>query len=386
MIPSDRSNILPFRAMDVVANANRAIEEGRDVIMMCIGQPSSPAPTPALEAASSALKHGKIGYTDAAGIKGLRNRIAHYYREKYNVDLDPARVFVTTGSSAGFTLAFLSAFDAGDRIVIPTPGYPAYRNILKSLSLVPTEIKTTEPDRWTLPATRLKELHAREKIQGILIANPNNPNGTMMEPDAFRALVECAHDLGIKFISDEIYHGLTWGQPEISALEISDDLFVINSFSKYFCMTGWRIGWMIVPEQLIETVDRLQQNVFICAPEISQIAALAAFDGLDEMEAVKRSYEKNRDLVIDRLHRIGLNRVHPIDGAFYAYVDVSEISDDSLALSNRILDETSVALTPGTDFDPINGNRWMRFSFAGDHNRIAEGFDRIEEWMARQNS
>ncbi len=386
MIPSQRSKILPFRAMDVVAKANQAIGDGRDVIMMCIGQPSSPAPSTALMAARRALEHGKIGYTDAAGISALRKRIAQYYLERYGTDIDPRRVFVTTGSSAGFTLSFLAAFDPGDRIVIPSPGYPAYRNILKSLSLEPVEIETLEQDRWTVSADQLDELHSKERVHGILIANPNNPNGTMMAPEAFRALVDRAANLSIKFISDEIYHGLTWGQAEVTALEVNDDSFIINSFSKYFCMTGWRIGWMIVPEDMIDTVDRLQQNIFICAPEVSQIAALAAFDGIDEMNVVKQGYEKNRDLVIKRLNQLGLTRIHPIDGAFYAYANTSGIAEDSLILSNRILQEADVAVTPGLDFDPVSGNKWMRFSFAGDNSRLSDGFDRLDEWMARQNA
>ena len=385
MFPSKRSQIEPFRAMDVVARANQAVAEGRDVVMMCVGQPGSPAPTTAREAAKKALEHGRIGYTTAAGIRPLRNRIAEFYKEKYQVDLDPDRVFVTTGSSAGFILAFLAGFDPGDRVAIPSPGYPAYRNILRSLSLEPVEIATCENDRWVVSADGLREAHLQKPLDGILIANPNNPNGTMIKPEAFRSLMQASAELGIKFISDEIYHGLTYSQPEICALEVSDDVFIINSFSKYFCMTGWRVGWMVVPENMIETIDRLQQNAFISAPEISQIAALAAFDGIDEMESVKSGYEANRTLVLDRLSRLGLKNAHPIDGAFYAYAETSSIADNSLELSARLLGEADVALTPGIDFDPAEGKHWMRFSFAGEHSRLVKGFDRLDEWLDRQN-
>ncbi len=371
--------------MDVVARANQAVAEGRDIVMMCVGQPGSPAPTTAREAARSALDHGRIGYTTAAGIDPLRRRIAQHYMDKYSVELDPARVFVTTGSSAGFILAFLAGFDPGDRVAIPSPGYPAYRNILRSLSLEPVELATREDERWVISADMLREAHSKKPLNGILIANPNNPNGTMMKPDAFHELMQTSAELSVNFISDEIYHGLTYAQPEICALEISDECFVINSFSKYFCMTGWRVGWMVVPENMSETVDRLQQNAFISAPEISQIAALSAFDGIDEMERVKQGYEANRTLVLDRLSRLGLKKVHPIDGAFYAYVETSRISNDSLALSARILDEANVALTPGIDFDTAEGKSWMRFSFAGDNATLVEGFDRLDEWLSRQN-
>ena len=385
MKPSDRSRIEPFRAMEGVARANQAVAEGRDIVMMCIGQPGSPAPAPALQAASKALEVGRIGYTSAGGIAPLRQRLAQFYKEKHGLEIDPGRIFVTTGSSAGFTLAFLAAFDPGARIAIPAPGYPAYRNILKTLSLEPVEIPTFEEDRWVITADQIEAVHKTKPLDGILVANPNNPNGTMIKPEAFRTLVNRCVSLGITFISDEIYHGLTYGVPEICALEVNDGAFIINSFSKYFCMTGWRVGWMIVPETMISAVDCLQQNVFICAPEISQIAALAAFEGREEMETVKEGYERNRELVLDRLAKLGLSRVHPIDGAFYAYAETADIGQDSETLARRILDEAGVALTPGTDFDPVRGPKWMRFSFAGEHDDLVRGFDRLDAWLAAQN-
>jgi len=308
MKPSSRSIVDPFRAMQIVAEAGRLKKAGKDVVLMCVGQPGAPAPTPAREAAAKAIAAGKIGYTDAAGIEPLRERIAQYYDERYGVSVNKDCIFVTTGSSAGFSLTFLSAFDVGGRVVIPSPGYPAYRNILKSLSLEPVEIETTANSDWVITPEMLLAEHQKKPVDGVLIANPNNPNGTMMMPEDFERLVRVCKEQSINLISDEIYHGLTYDKPEVTALKFDDDLFVINSFSKYFCMTGWRIGWMIVPENMIETIDRLQQNNYICAPEISQIAALSAFDGLEEMEAVKQGYLRNRAYVLDHLKAIGIDR------------------------------------------------------------------------------
>lgn len=379
--PSRRSQVEPFRAMKVVARAGELAAQGESVIMMCLGQPASPAPAAAREAAEKAVRAGRIGYTAAPGIAPLRKRIAEWYGERHGIVPDPDRVFVTTGSSAGFILSFLACFDPGERVAIPSPGYPAYRNILRALSLEPVEIATQEEDRWVLTPAALEAAHALGSLSGALIANPNNPNGTMMKPAAFRALVETARELGIRFISDEIYHGLTYGIAETTALDLDPDAFIINSFSKYFCMTGWRIGWMIVPEAMIETVDRLQQNAFICAPEISQIAALAAFDGTAELDRLVDVYARNRTLFTERLARIGLTRVQPIDGAFYAYADVSALTDDSADLAARMLEDIKVATTPGIDFDTGRGARWLRFSFCGDHDELAQAFDRIQAWL-----
>lgn len=369
--------------MEIVARASELASQGADIISMCLGQPAASAPVAARKAASSAIAAGKIGYTPAPGIKALRNRISRYYGEHYGVECDPARIFITTGSSAGFMLAFLAGFNPGDRIAIPSPGYPAYRNILRALSLVPVEIMTTAQDRWVMTPRQLLAIHELEPVQGILVANPNNPNGTMMRPPAFRSLVDTCREAGIRFVSDEIYHGLTYGMPEITALELDRQAFVINSFSKFFCMTGWRIGWMIVPEDMLSVIDRLQQNLFICAPEISQIAALAAFDGIDEMISIKRGYEKNREMFLQRLPQLGFRTIQPIDGAFYAYCDATAVTNDSTDFASRLLEDTGVAITPGIDFDTRRGNAWLRFSFCGDHDRLTEGFNRIEAWLPK---
>ncbi len=378
---SQRSDVEPFRAMDVVARASELRAAGEDVVMLCVGQPSAQAPFAAREAARERIANGPIGYTSSGGIEALRRRISQHYRERYGVDLDPARVVVTTGSSAGFMLAFLALFENGERVAIPSPGYPAYRNILKALSLQALEIETTASDRWVVTADALEKAHGNRPISGILIANPNNPNGTMMKPDAFEQLWKRAEDLGIAFISDEIYHGLTYDMPEKSALEFTDDAIVINSFSKYFCMTGWRIGWMVVPEGLIETITRLHQNLFISAPEVSQVAALHAFDGLEELEEVRNGYLQNRDFLLDALPRLGLRDIQPVDGAFYAYANVSAFTNDSEAFCKDVLESVKTALTPGTDFDTSRGRQWVRFSFASSNEAVREGIERLSRYL-----
>jgi aspartate/methionine/tyrosine aminotransferase len=378
---AQRSNVEPFRAMEVVARAAALAAEGRDIISMCVGQPFAPAPAAAREAAARAIADGRIGYTQSPGIPALRTRIADFYAERHGAPTDPERVFVTTGSSAGFILAFLACFDPGDRVAIPSPGYPAYRNILRALSLEPVEIATRREDRWVVTPSTLQDHHLSKPLAGLLVANPNNPNGTMMPVDAFNALNEKCRELSIRFISDEIYHGLTYGIEESTALAVDEQAVVINSFSKFFCMTGWRIGWMVVPENLVEPIARLQQNAFICAPEVSQVAALASFAGIDEMLAVKEGYQRNRELFLRRLPQLGVTEIQPIDGAFYAYCNVSELAADSTSFAASLLDEAGVAVTPGQDFDSARGSHWVRLSFCGDYGRLDTGFDRIAAWL-----
>lgn len=378
---SKRGAVEPFRAMNVVAAASNMQAAGEDIIMMCVGQPSAPAPLPAREAAKTAISVGRIGYTPAVGIRPLRQRIAQYYAERYQQEVDPSRIIITTGSSAGFMLAFLALFDEGDRVAIPSPGYPAYRNILKSLSLCPVEIETNAASRWVMTPKMLEQSHKDQSLKGVLVANPNNPNGTMMLPEAFEDLIKKSSDLGLTFISDEIYHGLTYDVKEETALKYSDQTIIINSFSKYFCMTGWRIGWMIVPDQLVETVNRLQQNAFICAPEVSQIAALHAFDGVDELEATKESYKKNRELLLTELPKLGFKEIQPVDGAFYIYANCSGLSNDSEVFCHDLLAKAKTAITPGTDFDTKRGAAWVRFSFAGSYQDMKIGLQRIGEYL-----
>jgi aspartate/methionine/tyrosine aminotransferase len=316
---------------------------------------------------------GPLGYTVALGLPALRARIARLYRDWYGVDLDPARVVVAAGSSAAFILAFTSLFDRGDRVAIGEPGYPSYRNILRALDLVPVGIPTGSDTRFQ-PAPR----HLTADLAGALVASPANPTGTMLGHAELAALIGRAQELGVAFISDEIYHGIQYGGRAVSALEISDEVYVINSFSKYFSMTGWRIGWMVVPEAHVRRIERLMQNLFICATHASQIAALAALDAADELEANMTVYRANRGLMLERLPRAGFTRIAPPDGAFYIYADVSEMTDDSRALAARILHEAGVAVTPGLDFDPGRGHGTLRFSYAGSTADIAEGLRRLE--------
>jgi aspartate/methionine/tyrosine aminotransferase len=381
--PSARSDVPPFMVMDVIAAATRVEAAGHHVIHMEVGQPAAPAPRTAIAAARRALD-GPLRYTEALGIGSLRARIARHYGETYNVDLDPARVIVTTGSSAGFILAFLAMFEPGDRVGIANPGYPPYRHILKALGCEPVLIETGEATRWALtPETVLSE-HRKQKLAGLLVASPANPTGTMMRPDALADLVRATEEAGIRFISDEIYHGLDYAFPAETALRISDSALVINSFSKYFCMTGWRIGWIVAPEPLVRPIERLQGNLAISVPTLSQIAAEAAFDGREEMDGVKHGYEDNRRILIEGLPKAGLEKFLPVDGAFYLYANIARFSDDSFDFAKCMLEEAHVAATPGVDFDPVDGRHYLRFCYAQSQADMHEAVARIGAWLHRR--
>jgi aspartate/methionine/tyrosine aminotransferase len=381
--PSARSHVPPFMVMDVVAAAALLEAAGRRVIHMEIGQPAAAAPATALAAARAALVSGRIGYTQSLGMPSLRRRIARHYAERYGADIDPGRILVTTGSSAAFLLAFLAMFEPGDRIAIANPGYPPYRNVLSALGCEAVPIEISAATRFALAPETVIAAHRDRPLKGVLAASPANPTGTMMTEDALGALVRAAQAEGIVFISDEIYHGLDYAFPARTALMMSGDAVVINSFSKYFCMTGWRIGWMVVPDALIRPIERLQQNLAISVPTLSQVAAEAAFDGSDEMEAVKRGYEDNRRLLVDRLPRAGFDSFPPADGAFYLYADVSRFCDDSFVFAGRMLAEAGVAATPGADFDPVHGRRFIRFCYAGATADVREAMERVEAWLKR---
>ncbi len=380
MTVSRRSAVEPFHAMDVLAEANRLAALGKPVISMAVGQPSDPAPRPVLEAARKVLEQGRLGYTNALGIDALRNRIALHYLERYGVVVDPARVAVTTGSSSGFNLAFLAMFDVGDRVAITRPGYPAYRNIMTALGIEVVEIPVG-PGGGGLTAGRLWAAHLEKPLKGLLFASPANPTGATMQADEMNALVLAAEELGIGVISDEIYHRLSHVGPDQTALSISDNVTIINSFSKYYCMTGWRIGWMVLPQALVRPVERIAQSLYISPPELSQIAAVEAFSGTAELETVKARYGESRKLLMDRLPRLGFDLAAPMDGAFYAWCDVSKHTGDSMAFARKMLAETFVAATPGHDFDPVKGHRFMRFSYAGKPREMAEALERIEKWL-----
>jgi aspartate/methionine/tyrosine aminotransferase len=365
----------------VMAAAARIEEEGGRVIHMEVGQPAGPAPRTAIAAARAALS-GPLGYTESLGIAPLRARIARHYRETYNVDVDPQRVTVTTGSSAAFTLAFLALFEPGDRIAVAVPGYPPYRHILRALGCQPVLIEATQSTRWAITPDMLIAQHRKARLQGVLIASPANPTGTMISAHGLRDLVAAAEGEGIRFLSDEIYHGLDYAFPAETVARLSESAVIINSFSKYFCMTGWRVGWMLLPLALVRCVERLQGNLAISVPALSQLAAIAAFDGRDEMEAVKHGYEENRRILLAGLPKIGWGKILPVDGAFYLYADVSDFCSDSYEFAKRMLAQTHVAVTPGLDFDPLQGSRFVRLCYAGSAAEMQEALERIGRWLA----
>ena len=383
LVPSKRSDVPPFIVMDVMAAAAELEAKGERVIRMEVGQPAAPAPLVARQAAQAALIEGRIGYTEALGLPSLRARIARHYRETYGTEVDPAQIAVTTGSSGAFILAFLALFEPGDRVAIANPGYPPYRHILTALGCEPVLIDTGPETRWALSPDALIDAHRKTPLKGLLVASPANPTGTMMSTDALRALIDAAEAEGIRVISDEIYHGLDYAFRPETALKLSERSVVINSFSKYFCMTGWRIGWMVLPQQLVRTVDRLAGNLSISVPTLAQIAAEAAFEGREEMEAVKHGYEENRRILVDGLPKAGLDRFLPVDGAFYLYANIGRFSDDSLDFAKRMLAEAAVAATPGIDFDPRDGRHYVRFSYAGSPTEMHEAVERIGRWLAK---
>jgi aspartate/methionine/tyrosine aminotransferase len=380
--PSTRSSAVPaFMVMDVMAAAGRLEAQGRHIIHMEVGQPAVGAPSSAIAAARAALTSGPLGYTEALGVGSLRKRIAQSYGDWHGLDIDPARVIVTTGSSAGFMLAFLAAFAAEDRVAVALPGYPPYRHILSALGCEPVPVETNAQTRWSITADALLAAHRYRPLKGVIIASPANPTGTMMTASSLGELIQCAEDAGITVISDEIYHGLDYAFAAESAARLSSEAIIINSFSKYFCMTGWRIGWMVVPPLLVRAVERLQQNLAISVPTLSQIAAEAAFDDGVELSKVRQGYEENRQILVEGLPRAGLDSFLPVDGAFYLYADVSRFSTDSFAFATRMLEEAGVAATPGVDFDPVSGHNFMRFCYAGSPEDMREAVERIRVWL-----
>ena len=379
--PSRRSDVPPFMVMDVMAAAARIEAAGGHVIHMEVGQPAAGAPKTAIAAAHAALEAGRIDYTSALGIPSLRERIARHYRDAYGCTVSPDRIVVTTGSSGGFILAFLSMFEPGDRVAVTVPGYPPYRHILTALGCEPVLIETTNETRHALTGEALLAAHRKAPLKGVLVGSPANPTGTMMSKEALSGLIAAAEDAGIRFISDEIYHGLDYAFPAVTAAELSEHALVINSFSKYFCMTGWRVGWMVVPDVLVRPIERLQQNLSISVPSLSQIAAEAAFDGAAEMEEIKHGYQENRRILIEGLPKAGLTRFLPADGAFYLYADVSDFTSDSFDFAKKMLEQAHVAATPGLDFDPLHGRSFIRFSYARSAAEMREAVDRIAHWL-----
>jgi aspartate/methionine/tyrosine aminotransferase len=375
---STRGEVDPFIVMDVMEAARAAEAEGRHIIHMEVGQPGTAAPAAARAALAQAMEAGPLGYTVALGLPELRARIAQLYGQWYGITLDPARVVVTPGSSGAFILAFSALFDAGQRVGIGAPGYPSYRQILKALDLQPVMLETKAENRLQPVPADLEG----QALDGLLVASPANPSGTMLDKTALAALIHATQAQGAAFISDEIYHGIEYEAKAASALEISDDVYVINSFSKYFSMTGWRIGWMVVPPDHVRLIERLAQNLFICPPHASQVAALAAMDAHEELQRNMDVYRENRKLMLEGLPKAGFDRIAPPDGAFYVYADVSHLTQDSRQFCAEILEKAGVAVTPGLDFDAQRGHATLRFSYARSTADIREGLARLARFMA----
>ena len=380
MAASRRAQVAPFFAMEILKAATRRAAEGAQVFHMETGEPGSGAPGAVLDAARAALAEGRIGYTEAHGVQALRERIAASYGERYGFAPPVERIVVTTGGSAGLMLAFLAAFDSGDRVALANPGYPAYRNTLLALGLVPVLLPTAAATRFQPTVAMLEAL--AQPIQGLIVASPSNPTGTMLARRTLEAVAGFCDKRGIRVVSDEIYHGITYGEPAASVAALSESAVVINGFSKYFAMTGWRLGWMVVPEDLARAVERLAQNLFISPPALSQRAALAAFDCRAELEANVARYARNRSIVQRALPAAGFGALAPCDGAFYAYADVSGLSDDSEAFCRRMLAECGVAATPGIDFDTERGRAFVRFSYAGATEEVEAACAALQRWLA----
>ena len=377
MRKSNRGNVDPFIVMDVMENARKAEEKGEDIVHMEVGQPGTPAPIEAQRQLIEKMKNDSMGYTVALGIPELRKRISQLYGDWYNLDLNPDRIIITSGSSAGFILSFSSLFDAKDRVGICSPGYPSYRQILKAQDLETVLIETKFENNFQPFSSDLKGLN----LSGVLIASPANPTGSMLNYNQLESLILSSLEQNISFISDEIYHGIEYEKKATTALQITNQCYVINSFSKYFSMTGWRVGWMVVPEDHIRQIERLAQNMFICAPHASQIAALHALDCEDELKNNLDVYKENRKLMIKGLKDSGFSKISSPDGAFYIYADVSKFCNDSLEFANRVLKEAKVAITPGLDFDSKRGNSTIRFSYARSTEDIIKGLEKLNVFM-----
>ena len=372
---STRSEVDPFIVMDVMEQARKLEASGRRIIHMEVGQPGTPAPKAARDRLVAALNEDALGYTVSLGLPELRAGIAKLYRDWYGVDLNPERVIVTGGSSSAFVLAFTAYFDAGARVGVTEPGYPSYRQILKALDLQAVGLPTHVEQRHVPDPSGLN-------LDGLIVASPANPTGTMLQRDELARLMTTCAEAGTTFISDEIYHGLHFDDRAVSALEVSDEVCVINSFSKYFSMTGWRLGWMVVPEADVRRIERLAQNMFICAPHAAQVAALGALEAVEETEAMRAVYAENRRLMLEGLPKAGFDRIAPPDGAFYIYADVAHLTENSLDFASDILNGAGVAVTPGLDFDPIRGHQTLRFSYARSTEDIIEGLARLQSFMS----
>ncbi len=378
---ASRGRVPPFIVMDVLREANAREAAGQSVLHLEVGQPGTPAPPAALAAARLALEKSRLGYTDALGLPALRQALARHYGSFYGVEVPAERIAVTTGSSGAFLLAFLASFEAGDRVALAAPGYPAYKNILRALDVEPVLLPAEAADRFQPTPALLDAVEGR--LDGLIVASPSNPTGTMLDEAHLLALSRYCRDRGIRLISDEIYHGITYGFPTTTLAAHDEQAIVVNSFSKYFSMTGWRIGWLVLPPDLVRPVECLAQNLAISVPTLSQEAALGALDSRAVLDGYVADYAAKRALLLAELPKAGLDRLAPADGAFYLYADVGHLTNDSEALCKRLLAETGVALAPGTDFDQARGSRTLRVSFAGPYDHMAEAARRLAAFFRR---
>ncbi|MBT3989016.1 MAG: pyridoxal phosphate-dependent aminotransferase [Rhodospirillaceae bacterium] len=377
---AERGVIPPFIVMDVMRAANERAATGKDVLHLEVGQPSTSAPKAVIEAAKKALDQDLLGYTDALGVPPLRERLAAYYKDYYNVTIPVEQIIITTGSSGAFMLSFLAVFDHGDKVGLASPSYPAYRNILRALGVEVVDIPVGLETAFQPTAEILEKLDV--DLDGLIIASPSNPTGSMLSAEALEGIVKWCDASGVRLISDEIYHGITYEGKANTALSYGDNAIIVNSFSKYFSMTGWRLGWMIVPENLIRASECLAQNLFISPPTLSQLATISVFDCFDELDANVARYAENRALLLNELPKAGLDRLAPSDGAFYVYADVTRYTNDSQVFCKKVLAETGVAITPGIDFDTERGSQYVRFSFAGATEDMVEAANRLGEFLA----
>jgi aspartate/methionine/tyrosine aminotransferase len=378
-----RAKVAPFLALDIMKEARRREAAGESIIHMEVGEPGFETPLSIRKAVAATLESGRIGYTEGLGLPALRSRIAQHYSDVYGVHVPPSRIAVTTGSSSGFILSFLALFNPGDRVAIASPGYPPYRTILETLGIEVVEIETGPETRWALSGEAIARQHAQTPLDGVLVMSPANPSGTVITPDALSTIAQVCRHFNIRMMSDEIYHGLTYGAVTQTALKYDDNALVINSFSKYWCMTGWRIGWLVIPEYMIECMERLAQSLFISVPLLSQVAAIAAFDAFDEIHEIRDVYAKNRAFMLENMPAIGLPDFLPADGGFYLYTNVSRYTGNSLQFAKELLDATGVATTPGVDFDARRGHHYLRVSFAESFDKVREGVRRMGKWVGK---
>ena len=379
---SRRSAIQPFLVMQVLAAANARAAAGGDVLHLEVGEPSGGPPALAIEAARAALLDGTgLGYSEALGLPRLREAIARHIEERYGIMVPARRIAVTMGASGGFILAFLATFDAGARVALAEPGYPAYRNILEALDIEVVPIPTAAANGFQPTLAELEALPGA--LDGLIVASPANPTGSLLPSEQLAAIARWCSHRGVRLISDEIYHGIIYGTAPATALAVSTDAIIVNSFSKYWCLTGWRTGWLLLPEDLVEPVERLAQNLFISASAIGQHAALGALRAHDELDRRVLGYARNRRVLLDALPQMGLDQIAPPDGAFYLYADISRFGLDAITFCARLLADTGVAITPGNDFDAARGDRFVRLSFAGSAAVIDQAVERLGPWLDR---